>query len=399
MSRLYSSRPETQKRNWLQVLMYCNLPLPVATSLVRNSGITNFNSLTTPDDVTFKGYMDNFQKGSRDRPSVPLPAVQCLKALRSWARWHFLARGSIPTSTDFTHGEAIFGWTRYSYEVTLTINRPVAPTAPPVFVSFALEKWFTFSQATLTYLSNIRGVINLPLSYLLRDKDEYTARELDKFDFSDNEQILIHEVILDTDIPEIRADNARVYNLLVPLLQGTSAWEYVKGPQFNLQGRKLWQLLRNKSEGDQSFSTLRWTAHTALDHAALDTSNRGDPKTKFLKFCSVLQSNFNLLVDAKRPMPEDEKVHVLWRQLKFNSPYETCRPTCWNSDYYRQSFHNTITFLSAYHHTGGTTAASTRNVSSTTTSKEVVGRLPPEQWSKLTKEQRIAHLKKDARFR
>ena len=190
---------------------------------------------------------------------------------------------------------------------------------------------------------------------------------------------------------DIRADNARLYNLLMPLLHGTGAYKFIRQPKLEQNGRAIWLILKEMGSGQHNQSTRRNAAQTGLNNTTLDVSNRGDPAVKFERFVNHLQTNFNEVGPA---FSEDEKVRVLFRQLGTNPRFEACRPTVLASPYYRDSFHNTITLLTTIASTAPSNPKeSTRNVSAATSTKDV-GRLPKEEWDKLSKAQRLEHLKK-----
>ena len=133
----------TRRQNWLQVLISCNIPEGLARShVVVRSGFSTFGAIMTADDTTFKNYLEKFHKGAGS--AMPLPAIQCLKAIRCWARWFRFTTGRTPVSEDFTYEEAVQGWKRFTYETTLTVNKPTAPVAP--------EKFKKIKECPMAYL-------------------------------------------------------------------------------------------------------------------------------------------------------------------------------------------------------------------------------------------------------
>lgn len=389
-----------ESRNWIKCLYYCNIPDGVARyAIIRVCNLYDFKSLTSADDDTFKGYITTFQKSATgSKTSIPLPAIPCLKALRCWARWHRLTTGSSPVATDFTYEEAVLAWKRYNFESNLSINKMDTPTPPDKFKSFKLNVWRVFSDAVITYFSSIRGVLHLPLSYLLRPVDTYSTEALARYAEMDDNNLdskLLRTIILDLNTPEIAEDNGRLYTLLIPLIQNTTAWEHCRGPSFIGNGRAVWKALLHKGDGDANQMARMWEAQTILRTAKLDESNRGDPKAKFDAFIRNLTMAFNELEACNAPVDPSQQVLTLLRQLGSPSRFDPCRPTIIESPNLNSSFTNCVSFLDTV---AGTTAhtttvtASTRNVAAVTT--EAPGRLPKAQWDALTVEQRKAHVKK-----
>jgi hypothetical protein len=147
-----------------------------------------------------------------------------------WARWWSWTKGEIPTCNYFTEAQAQHAWERAQTESNLMENVQTAPDPPPKFKSF--QNWRIFSEGVSGYLSNIRGVIHLPLSYLIHGKDTYSDDEMDAF-YATNpteEEILLRTVIIAgyKVSKAVKEDNHRLWYALRNLVENTDGWNTIQ---------------------------------------------------------------------------------------------------------------------------------------------------------------------------
>jgi hypothetical protein len=382
-------------KNWLVVLHQCHVSPTIAQYVfIRQFSLCNINSIIMVDDETFKSYINNLTKNAK--MTVPLPAIQCLKALRCWARWFRLTTGSEPLSEQFTFEEAQKGWKRYMFEQNLSVNKVPSPTAPEKFKSFKSDQWKVFRDSVHLYIAQTRGVLNLPLSYLLRPNDEPTTESTGAASgptVLDLDVTLIKSVILTDNHAEVVEDNNRLYSLLLPLLQHTPAWECVRASKLHGDGRGMWKALLARGDGDEAQTVRKWVAEDVIRRLTLDSSNRGNPKAKFDQFIRTLQGAYNELEDLGEPLTPPQQVRQLVRCLENHKDFNAYRSTILHNADLKNNLENSITHLATMLGTSeGGSHGSTRNVSATTTT--VTGRVPKDQWKAMTSEQRKAHLKK-----
>jgi hypothetical protein len=385
------------KRNWKILLSQCHVSGDIAeTVFIRQFHLTTLNSIAIADDETFKGYLTNIAKSAK--VTVPLPSIQCLKAVRCWARWFRLTRGKLPMCADFTFEEAQRAWTRYEFEQNLEKNKPASPTIPEKFKSFKTDVWKVFRDSVRTYVAATRGVLNLPLSYLLRPNlrpataNIYEAHALDT-DSGDMDAELMRTVIIDFSTPEIAEDNSRLYSLLLPLVQHTPAWELVRSTTHPNNGRALWTALISRGDGDEEVTLRKNAAQDALKNVTFDDSNRGSMRTRFDQFVRTIQGAYNELEDLGFPVDKATQVRTMVDRLAYNTKIDGYRAHILHTPGVMDNFekaHNILqSCISQY---SDKTKGSTRNVSAVTTDSS--GRVPKDQWKAMTPEQRKAHLKK-----
>ena len=388
-------------KNWSVILRACHFKTNGYSSQefrdIMKQGANSLASFSTADSKKFTTWLDTVNK------KVPLgiDTIQCFHALRCWVRWFQWLNGRLPFMVEFTSEQATIAWSRYSYESNLNINPLSAPDAPAKFKSFRLQAWRQFSESVMEYLAAHRGVINLPLTYLVRPSAVYTMEELNAFKQKFNpsyEAYLMKAVKIDLTVPEIAQDNIRLYSLLIPLVQDTDAYATVASLRNSRDGRALWLALTSRGDGGMNQDSRRWQAQSILFSTTLDESGRGNSQQRFDNFVRQLQTAFNELASLEEAITESEQVRILLRQLNAhqNPKYQPFLSTIVATDSMRTSFQAATNHLSSMFtittpsNPGKT---STRNVSAVTTNG-TVGRVPKEQWNAMSSEQRKAHIKK-----
>jgi hypothetical protein len=186
--------------------------------------------------------------------------------------------------------------------------------------------------------------------------------------------------------------------LLLPLVQGTDAWEFCKSRSLVNNGRGVWQALITQGDGDVTKAQRRWDARNILSHTVMEKGARGSIKAKFDLFKRVLQGAYNELEALGNSYSEDEKYQTLCERLHAScESYHYLRNHLMSNGTYKNDFTGACGFISSMigHQTNNTT--STRNVSAvstTTTTTQSDGRIAHEKWIKMSKEERKAHIAK-----
>ena len=381
--------------NWHSILKACHVhDMRQHTNLISRYRYTGLATLDTCNDKTFANHLEIINKNIE----IGLQTMQCLQALRCWVRWFRWTKGRMPYCIEFTPEQARIAWDRFTFESNLSTNKIDEATAPAKFKSFKLHQWRTFYDSVVEYISTFRGVLNIPLTYLIRPELVYTDEQIESWIASVNpshEAVLMRTVKLNFASPEIAQDNRTLYTLLAPLVQDTDAYASVDAARRKQDGRGLWMTLIEKGEGGANRTNRHWAAQAVLTEARLDESNRGTSQQRFDNFVRILQQAFNELSSLNEPISDAEQVRIFLRQLGKSQAYLQCVSTILGSSELMATFQSATNYVSSVisvtrSHADNTT--STRKVSAVTTSTD--GRLPPDEWKALTPEQRKAHLKK-----
>jgi hypothetical protein len=170
---------------------------------------------------------------------------------------------------------------RMDFEAQIKVNESKSPPLPDKFVSFG-TKWRVFSEGFKGHCTVLRGCMNIPLSYLLREHDIPTD-EMHLTLYANSDERLTALVLFEGD--EFAQDNIRVWDLLRPLIYNTAAWDYVKNLDRTKDGRRAFKVLLRRGEGDAARDARRTAAQDIIAKA------RYTGKSK--RF--TLQSDINLL--------------------------------------------------------------------------------------------------------
>jgi hypothetical protein len=269
------------------------------------SDMEQFASLTEKDIIDFVKAINKIPAADgRPRPSIPFASIKKLKAMRNWT----IERRRLGIEyehNDFNASELARIIERMDFEEKLSINKPVPPALPDKFTSFG-TKWRIFSEGFQGHCSVLRGCMNIPLSYVLREHGEVDP-ELLEADFDSSDERLMNLVVLSGD--EYRQDNIRVWDLLRPLVYGTPAWDYVKSYDAPKNGRTAFQVLQKRGEGEAAQDARRTEAEAKIANAQYTGKSRA----------FTLQSYINLLQGAFTELEECGEEYALTERQKVDA--------------------------------------------------------------------------------
>jgi len=191
-----------------------------STELITSQGLTSvedFRHLSRDDEGKLvKSFNDSTPTSGR----IGFIAMKGLQALAYWVTDRMRRNLSVEPAdwdTDALQDAKIQG--------DIAEERKSNPSTPKRIpkISSGLE-WYTWNEQWENYLSSIRGVGDVPLSYVIRrDKPAGWDPETDA---ANEEEKLIYQVPLTG--PEFEADNKTVWNKLLELTQGEPAYEWIR---------------------------------------------------------------------------------------------------------------------------------------------------------------------------
>ena len=248
------------------------------------------------------------------KPQIVFGAVKKLKAMRNWA----IERNRIGVPIDhaeFTEDEIERILSRMNEEANFAVNKPVAPPLPEKFSSFG-PKWREFCDGLKGHCAIVRGCMNIPLAYLLREV-EPTAAMLaadlagDVGLFGTTDQRLM--ALVRCDGAEFQQDNKRLWDLLCPLIRCTPAWEYVKMCERTSDGRRAFRTLKLRGEGEAAVDARRTKAEAVIAKAQFTGQSK---RFTLQSYINLLQGAFTELDECGDPYSERKKVDTLVRGMK-----------------------------------------------------------------------------------
>lgn len=125
-----------------------------------------------------------------------------------------------------------------------------SPEVPSKFESFGFKKFHAFSEGFTAFSSAKRGCLEVPLVCVLSKHVAATAEMLDHAsgtnagNWSSTDERLINVVQLAG--ADFGTDNRRVWKLMVPYIQNTSAWPYVKRFATTMNGHAAFLVLNRR---------------------------------------------------------------------------------------------------------------------------------------------------------
>ena len=241
------------------------------------------------------------------KPRVTFSSMMNLSAMVYWTketqRISFV-EGAPVLHDLFTVAEMIRSKNRLLEEAEFKEHGGKVPTELVAFSGFG-KKWRIFSEALKAYCKVVRGSMNLPLAYVLRDH-EVVTNEMFEEEFNTTDAYLMKVVRLSG--PEYKADNLRVWEIMYPFIVNTDAWSYVKGYEKSENARGAYLDLKRRGEGDAEIDARRVAAELRISKAQYTGQSQ---RHTLQHYIDTLQNAFTELSDCGEPYSERKKVDVL----------------------------------------------------------------------------------------
>jgi hypothetical protein len=388
-------------------LQRCGVAQAEALDAILAQGYDSMDGFKALTEEEIENFVKAVNKLPEAAPGTPKPqiaygAIKKLKAMRNWSIER--DRIGIPIAhADFTIDECQRMLSRMDEEANFAVNRPVAPPLPEKFSSFG-PKWREFSEGLQGHCGTVRGCMNIPLAYLLREQEptiEMLAADatgdVDMFDTTDQRLMALVRCAGQ----EFQQDNKRLWNLLCPLIRGTPAWEYVKTCERSSDGRRAYRILKLRGEGEAAVDARRTKAEATLAKA----QHTGKSKRFTLQsYINLLQGAFNELEECGDPYSERKKVDTFVKGLVADR-YAVIRATIMGDPAKRGDFQTAYGYVETMENLRSTTDghgdAFDRNVSAVgatgggsrgggarKSTKKHSNYLPQAEWAKLSSEER-----------
>jgi hypothetical protein len=335
------------------------------------------------------GEIENFVKSvnktpgvaGADPPHIPHASILRLKVMRLWTIWQ-QRQGIAVIHTDYTQAAENWARERYRFESDLEINKPGTPSSPDKFMNFD-KSWRSFKDGVIGMLTAVRGGMNIPLAYVLRSHDAVDIHVRDA-EYTTSDDFLMAVVEISADSTWYKADNARVWNLIHPLLHSTNAWEYIRQFERTKNARAAWKVLMAKGEGEAQLDTKLAKAKKAIETLKYNgMSKRFTLQTYFKEMVKA----FNDLDECGKGYADVDKVLAVVNGIQVRD-FNAIKTTILSQDKYKHNFDATTAFIAMMLNynildiTDGS-GSNDRNVS-TVNSGEKDKWLPQEEWNKLS---------------
>ena len=168
------------------------------------------------------------------------------------------------------------------------------------------RKWPEWEPAFVNYLSTIQGVNGVPLSYVVRDKEE--SDSMGTFE-SFNERSIACAPLSGV---VFQADSRKVHQLLKSFLQTETAEQWIKPLARKQSGRAEMIALRNHYSGEGNTSRRIATAERIRD----TLHYKNERALQFSAFLDKLQKMFNIFEEENEEISEQAKVRMLLKKVE-----------------------------------------------------------------------------------
>ena len=376
-------------------------PEVVFTDALATCGITNANLLRYLTETQMLITIDDFASlslkeigemitainkapagatGRRVNLVITAVAAKRLKGLREWVKWQ-TACGKVVDAADFNQVWMKWSTDRMDYESRLEIADDTIAPKPEALKNVGNKAWTPWWRQMTNYCGTIRGTLNVPISYILRDSDEPAPDVLAPL-YDSTDEALIACLALSGEYYQL--DNAKVWDIVEQCTCQGNAWPFIKQLAKKKDGRGAIQRLRLQAEGPAATATRKMIAYKLLDTIKYD----GKGRFTFDQYIEKLQLAFCELSECGDPQSESHQIHVLIT----NCHSVAMKPgidTVANDDEKYDTFIKACSFFQGYCARNiSTTSADRRNVSAmNTTGKDsyddLLDSYPTEDWKSL----------------
>lgn len=306
-------------------------------------------------------------------------AAKRLKGLREWIKWQ-MACGKVIDASDFTLAWMNWSVARMDYEARLEIADDTIASKPEALKNVGYKAWTPWWRQMTNYCGTVRGTLNVPISYILRDQTEPAPNVLSRTYDSTDEALM---ACLSLSGEYYQLDNAKVWDILEACTNLHNTWPFIMHLRKKKDGRAAIQLLRLQAEGPASTATRKMIAYKLLDTIKYD----GKGRFTFDQYIEKLQLGFCELADCGDPQSDSHQIHI----LTSNCHAPTMKPgidTVANDEDKYDTFVKACAFLQGYCARNAPTSTSDRrNVSSMQTDySDLKESYPRDEWATLPKE-------------
>ena len=273
------------------------------TELITSQGFTSiddFNGLTQADiGRLVKAFNTN---AAATRP-IGFMAQKKLEALAFWVTNQKMR--NIPLDIDNWDADALEG-ARIESDIAAERKANLQTPKRPGKIATGLD-WYTWTEQFTNYLAAIRGVNDVPLTYVIRkDKPEGWDPVTDA---SSPEETLIYQVALTG--AAFEADNRTVFTKIMEVTVGETAYEWIRHFEETKDGRGAMAALRSHCEG-KDFTELRITE---ADRILREASYTNERHFSFENYATLLQKAYTTYEQSEQVYPDRAKVKRLIEKI------------------------------------------------------------------------------------
>ena len=279
------------------------------TELITSQGFTSiddFNGLTQSD---IGRLVKAFNSNAATTGSIGFMAQKKLEALAFWVTNQKMR--NIPLAIANWNADAL---EQARIESDIAAERKANPQTPkrPGKIATGLD-WYTWIEQFTNYLAAIRGVNDVPLTYVIR-KDKPAGWD-PVADASSPEETLIYQVALTG--AAFEADNRTVFTKIMEVTVGETAYEWIRHFEETKDGRGAMAALRLHCEG-KDFTELRITE---ADRIIREASYSNERHFSFENYATLLQKAYTTYEQSDQVYPDRAKVKRLLEKINVSNNF------------------------------------------------------------------------------
>ena len=275
-----------------------------------DEAFSDFEDFLSTTHEELDSMLSSFMKRQVDPISIPIKRRKLLHDLRNWSG-DFDRRG-METATTWP-GEEIEDEDDAFAAMKVARERAASRKAlketkevidgPGKFNNADYAKW---RKALLNQLASMLGAKGVPLSYVVRPKDDADPDDLVGMSF-------LACTVLQAPVEgeTFSADSRTVHQLIVDATTGTEAEDFLLGVASFECGRRDMKVLTEFFEGTGNNDRRKGLAEAALKHLEY----RSERAMKYTTFVSKLHGIFQMFRDCGKEKDEDEKVEIFFDKL------------------------------------------------------------------------------------
>ena len=296
-----------------QALTWISFSAQASRTSIMSDSIESFEELKMTTEVEIKEMASGYAKHlANDRHIIfGQRRTMKLKALTHWVQ-DFVRKDEEPSIDGYTK-------TRFIKELNEAADRAkhrkkfieqsaaLSKEATPGGLKDGAHNWVTWDDALDNYLSMIPGVLGVPLCYVIRENEEADRTT----QHANSVQEAIACIALKG--PNFETDARTVHQIILSLVQGQTAEEWIEPLKSKENGQKDYKALKAHYMGEGN-TNLRITS---ADDLKENLRYQGEKVQPFAKFLSRVMKMFNIYHQGNEEMSEDAKIRFLLGRIQY----------------------------------------------------------------------------------
>ena len=303
-----------EQESFIRALSICDVTEPPVLAYLRDKqklkSMKSFARLTIKE-INDMVYMINkttdvtvaARRGAPQLLCITALSCKLLKAMREWIKWR-KASDQPMGAEHFTPEWLEWAVDRMDFEARLEKADDTIAPKPDALNNVGYKAWSPFWRQFTSYCGTIRGTLNIPIAYVIRDTI-VPGDNLLSDDYDSSDEALINCVALTGTY--FKEDSAKVWDVLESCTNQGNAWPFIMQYKAKKNGRAAVLALRAQSEGSASVASRKSVAYQIKD----DTKYDGKGHFTFENYVEKLQFAFSELEECGDPQSESHKLHVL----------------------------------------------------------------------------------------